>query len=112
MALGKPAQHRIEMLCEGDCPIAYFWLNLASVSDARLLDIYVFPAKRGKGLGQLVMDRILTVLRERSVARFTLTVSSDNSAARALYDRHGAKVLEQTDGLVVLWLPVAGSISH
>lgn len=65
---------------------AGMWLIL---DEAHVTNIAVHPGERGQGLG----DAILTELRRRAerhgCTRMTLEVRPSNTAARALYQKHG-----------------------
>jgi ribosomal protein S18 acetylase RimI-like enzyme len=57
--------------------------------DAYLEELYVVPHLRGQGLGRALMERAMDVARERGATRMDLGTSTDDTAARALYERLG-----------------------
>lgn len=54
-----------------------------------LFSMWVVPAGRGQGIGDLLIDRVVALARERSFERVSLDVADDNAHALALYRRHG-----------------------
>jgi GNAT superfamily N-acetyltransferase len=52
---------------------------------AHLLDVFVLPDFRGRGIGKLLMENILTHPELRSIARYTLGTQD----AHALYAQYG-----------------------
>ena len=57
--------------------------------DAYLEELYVVPHLRGQGLGRAMMERAMDVARERGATRMDLGTSTDDTAARALYEKLG-----------------------
>lgn len=57
--------------------------------DAYLEELYVVPHLRGQGLGRALMERAMDVARERGATRMDLGTSTDDTAARALYEKLG-----------------------
>lgn len=57
--------------------------------DAYLEELYVVPHLRGQGLGRAMMERAMEVARERGATRMDLGTSTDDTAARALYEKLG-----------------------
>ena len=57
--------------------------------DAYLEELYVAPAKRGRGLGRALLDAAMEAAREEGAARMELGTSEDDVAARALYESLG-----------------------
>ena len=57
--------------------------------DAFVDDLYLVPARRGRGLGRLALDAVEAVARERGVTALHLEVEHDNARAEALYRRLG-----------------------
>jgi ribosomal protein S18 acetylase RimI-like enzyme len=54
-----------------------------------LAELYVVPARRGRGLGRALMDSAIAVAREAGADRMELGTSEDDVAARALYESLG-----------------------
>jgi ribosomal protein S18 acetylase RimI-like enzyme len=106
-AIGSPAAHHLEILEQHGERLGYFWVSLEAIPEPMLLDIYVAASSRDRGLGRAIMHRILSVLRDRNVTRFSLAVSRSNHAARALYQQFGANLVESSgNNLLVMSLPV------
>ncbi|MEQ1911717.1 MAG: GNAT family N-acetyltransferase [Vicinamibacterales bacterium] len=54
-----------------------------------VLQMWVAPARRGRGYGQELLSAIIDWARESGVRRVTLRVALDNVPARALYESAG-----------------------
>jgi ribosomal protein S18 acetylase RimI-like enzyme len=54
-----------------------------------LHDIVVDPAHRGQGIGRMLLDATLDVLKARGVPRVVLSTAEQNAAAQHLFDRAG-----------------------
>ena len=57
--------------------------------DAYLEELYVLPERRGRGLGRALLNAAMDHARERGAARIDLNTSTDDVAARALYESAG-----------------------
>ena len=57
--------------------------------DAYLEELYVVPAKRGRGLGRALLEAAMDAAREEGATRIDLGTSEDDVAARALYESAG-----------------------
>ncbi len=57
--------------------------------DAYLEELYVVPGCRGQGLGRALLESAMEYARERGAARIDLNTSTDDVAARALYESAG-----------------------
>lgn len=86
--------------------------------EGELLSIAVDPDYRGKGLGRLLLDRILTEFVAVGAASVWLEVRAGNEAAKALYRaagfqqagiRRGYYRRPPEDALVLSWRPPAPS---
>ena len=51
-----------------------------------IIDLFVAPGKRGRGIGGALVDAALAAVGDREVG---LRVESENAAARRIYERHG-----------------------
>ena len=60
-----------------------------------LQHIYVAPEHQGHGIGSELLERAM----ERRPAGFRLWVFQGNEGARRFYERHGLRLVEETDGL-------------
>ncbi|MEM1385492.1 MAG: GNAT family N-acetyltransferase [Pseudomonadota bacterium] len=73
-----------------DLPIRHGVLLMRFASDeAEILTLAVILDARRQGLGRALLDRALSVARERGAARLFLEVRLGNRAARALYAAAG-----------------------
>ena len=54
-----------------------------------LYDILVDPARRGHGVGRMLLDATLAVLRARGAARVVLSTAERNESAQRLFARAG-----------------------
>jgi GNAT superfamily N-acetyltransferase len=57
--------------------------------DAYLEELYVVPERRGQGLGRALLEAAMDHARQRGAARIDLNTSTDDVAARALYESAG-----------------------
>jgi ribosomal protein S18 acetylase RimI-like enzyme len=57
--------------------------------DAYLEELYVAPARRGEGLGQALLEAALDSSREAGAKFIHLGTSTDDKAARGLYEKLG-----------------------
>ena len=55
-----------------------------------LEDLYVREEHRGKGIGKMLLQKVAKSARDRGFVRLDLMVNSQNSAARAFYEKLGA----------------------
>src|SRR3954447_17528307 len=56
---------------------------------ATLFGMYVRPRARGRGVGEALVGAVVEEARRRGKSEVVLEVTSDNAAARALYERCG-----------------------
>jgi len=63
-----------------------------------LLNFAVHPSYRGKGLGKLLLDRIIKLAEKRGLKEVYLEVESDNEIAKALYKKMGFKEVKVLKG--------------
>lgn len=56
---------------------------------ADVMTVAVAPGRRGRGLGDLLVDTLIDRAAGRGAGAVMLEVRADNDAARALYRRHG-----------------------
>ena len=57
-----------------------------------VIGMFVRAAARGRGVGSALIDQAIAEAGERGCARLALDVHAGNTAARALYERHGFQV--------------------
>ena len=83
-----------KVLLAGDGPeglaVLRFRPNLWSRAlECYLAELYVVPARRGRGLGRALMEASLELARREGADRIELGTSDDDVAARALYESMG-----------------------
>lgn len=57
--------------------------------DCYLEELYVVPDKRGRGLGQALMEAAIETARSEGAAHMDLGTAETDTAARALYEKMG-----------------------
>jgi ribosomal protein S18 acetylase RimI-like enzyme len=101
-AFGRRGDTAVVALDDG-FPVGAAWYRLFPESepgygfvDERTpeLAIAVVPSKRGHGIGDALLSRLLERAREDGYERLSLSVDSANAGAIRLYERHG---FERTD---------------
>jgi ribosomal protein S18 acetylase RimI-like enzyme len=65
---------------------ASIWIDAL---ECYLAELYVVPAKRGRGIGRALMDEVMRVARDEGAGHIELNTSDDDVAARALYEKLG-----------------------
>jgi ribosomal-protein-alanine N-acetyltransferase len=73
--------------------VAGFILSRLTPPDAELLTFAVDPARRGAGIGKSLLNGHLTNLERGGARLIFLEVGEDNSAALALYEHAGFKII-------------------
>ena len=59
-----------------------------------LEDLYVKPEMRGKGIGKMLLDKIISIAKERNYGRVEWSVLDWNESAIDFYKKIGAKPLD------------------
>jgi [ribosomal protein S18]-alanine N-acetyltransferase len=82
----------------------------AIVDEAHITILAVHPEHRHRGFGQLMLWGLLQAAVDRELARATLEVRVDNTAAIQLYEKFGFQVAgrrkkyyDNTDDALILW---------
>jgi ribosomal protein S18 acetylase RimI-like enzyme len=88
------AAGEITVLLSGEAPdgvaLLRFRPSLWEVGlEAYLEELYVVPARRGRGIGRALLERAMETARERGAVHFELTTGADDTAARGLYESAG-----------------------
>ncbi|MES9962354.1 MAG: ribosomal protein S18-alanine N-acetyltransferase [Candidatus Sedimenticola sp. 20ELBAFRAG] len=76
-------------VCALDERIIGYAIMSVAAGEAHILNVCVHPEMQGKGLGGRLMERFITLARERSADTIFLEVRSSNGAAIHIYDRLG-----------------------
>jgi ribosomal protein S18 acetylase RimI-like enzyme len=63
--------------------------------DAGLFGMWVEPRNRGKGIAAALVDAVIAWARERRVAKISLSVAEDNTAAASLFASKGFASTEE-----------------
>lgn len=59
------------------------------IEEGHITNVAVHPAYRGKGLGKLLVSKLLEVSEQYGIDKFTLEVRPSNAAAISLYQKLG-----------------------
>ena len=62
---------------------------MSGALDAYLEELYVTPARRGRGLGRALLEAAMETARGQGATHMDLGTSEDDTAARALYESAG-----------------------
>ena len=91
--LGKPAFYGA-VLPAPDMPttIHAYCLAYITSTQADIIAIGTDKTKQGRGFGQIILQHLINVTEKLNVAKITLEVAADNTAARRLYDSCGFHV--------------------
>lgn len=63
---------------------------------AELYSIYLHPSCVGKGVGTALFNRCRKHLEDAGLSRMFVDVFADNAQARRFYERHGARLVENS----------------
>ena len=79
--------HRVTYVgLDGDVPVCYGHLDLDG--EKTWLGVCVSWNQRGKGYGRVMMEALLDFAKESGVSKIDLSVDSDNSIARRMYEKY------------------------
>ncbi len=90
--LANPAMHLNLQLIDGKAHGITAWSrNRADLGDnvAELICIHSLQDKWRKGYGSMMMEQVLTEMKEAAYNNVILWVFADNTRARAFYEKHG-----------------------
>ena len=76
-----------------DGAVAGFSCLMAYGEEGEILNIASHPDMRRHGIGQMLMDAMITEGAEKGVLAFYLEVRESNAAARHLYEKNGFEAL-------------------
>ena len=98
--LSHPASYYLVARPDGDDAIVgYAGLRAGNRGgDGDIQTVAVAPEHRGKGLGRLLVEALLSEARERLVSAVFLEVRADNDAARGLYASLGFQEIDRRTG--------------
>jgi ribosomal-protein-alanine N-acetyltransferase len=81
----------------GDDVLGYA-LGWCDPPEAELMNLAVDPARRGRGVGSALLERVLAACARRGARELFLEVRVSNAAARRLYARHGFETVGRRRG--------------
>jgi ribosomal-protein-alanine acetyltransferase len=98
--LSHPASYYLVARPDGDDAIVgYAGLRAGnSGGDGDIQTVAVAPEHRGKGLGRLLVEALLSEARQRLASSVFLEVRADNDAARGLYASLGFQEIDRRTG--------------
>lgn len=76
----------------GELRIKYISDDNCFAEKGKRVYLYAFRVHRkyqGKGLGNFLLEKVLTILAENGYNEFTVGVEDDNAIARYMYEKHG-----------------------
>ncbi len=89
---GRPRRDYIVAVAPDGSIAGYAGLDVTG-DVADIMTIATAPAHQGHGIGRLLLDELVLRARRHGAEALLLEVRSDNTAARALYDRNGFDVI-------------------
>jgi ribosomal protein S18 acetylase RimI-like enzyme len=104
-AWGRPGDTAVIALADGH-PVGAAWYRLFPASEPGFghvdertpeLAIAVVPNKRGHGVGDALLSRLLAAATADGYGSISLCVDSENAGAIRLYEKHGFQRSGQTD---------------
>lgn len=69
--------------------LAGYFLLMFAVDEAHLLNITVRRGLHGKGIGRMLLDKVVQLAREKGMTSVLLEVRPSNHRALAIYQRYG-----------------------
>jgi GNAT superfamily N-acetyltransferase len=113
---GWPRSGDLGLIAEAEgAPVGAAWLRTFDAADPGYgfieigipeLSIGVAPGSRGRGIGGLLLDSLLTLARRRGIGAISLSVERANSARR-LYERRGFLGVKDDGAAVTMRLDLA-----
>ena len=93
---------RFFAICEGDAPVAMGALKSLAGSHGELKSMHVREDRRGSGLANRILERLIKAAEEAGMTRLYLETGSQDAfaAARAFYARHGFRFCDPFEGYV------------
>lgn len=88
-----PSAFVLFILCDGEyAGLTTCFINFSTFKIKPYLyvhDVIIHQQFRGKGLGRLLLEQLISISKERDYCKITLEVREDNTAAKALYSNLG-----------------------
>lgn len=82
----------------GAAPLVGYVVALLYGDEGEIADLAVAPAARRRGIGGVLLDRVVATAMESGVGALYLEVRESNVAARALYQSHGFDMVGRRRG--------------
>lgn len=92
-------------LRDADARLAGYFLLMHAVDETHLLNITVRPDLQGRGLGRLLLDKVIDLARSANMHSVLLEVRPSNEHAQAVYHHCGFKQI----GIRKNYYPAGGS---
>jgi diamine N-acetyltransferase len=90
-------KHSFLLVEEDEKPVGFASYSFADEPGVfKLHKIYVLPGQQGKGLGKMIIDRVIQNIRLDSAVALQLNVNRHNKA-RNFYEKFGFKVIKEED---------------
>lgn len=78
--------------------LAGYFLLMLAVDEAHLLNISVRRDLHGRGVGRLLLDKVMAIAKEKDMRSVLLEVRPSNRRALAVYERYGFEQIGQRKG--------------
>ena len=88
--------HVVTLVLEDDDKSIIGYGHLDKEDETVWLGIALSQGHKGKGLGKVIMDALISSASEESVDEIKLSVYKDNVPAQKLYEKFGFKLSDQT----------------
>lgn len=93
-------------LRDADARLAGYFLLMHAVDETHLLNITVRPDLQGRGLGRLLLDKVITLARDATMHSVLLEVRPSNEHALAVYRHCGFRQI----GIRKNYYPAGGAL--
>ena len=80
------------------------YAHLDKENNSVWLGTAVIEEETGKGIGKMIMDKLMSEAKTKEVKKITLTVDKDNATAFALYKKYGFQIFKETEKIYYLEL--------
>ncbi len=73
------------VLCDADQRLVGYFLLMSAVDELHILNITVRPDRQGKGIGRLLLNKVMALAQESKMQSILLEVRPSNAHALAVY---------------------------
>lgn len=98
--LAIPGSHNVVVRLDGRAVGMASGVPTSAPGTVELISMWVAPEARGRGVGDALMQEIERWARSVGASVLRLSVADDNTAAAALYERHGFRFTGELGGLM------------